>query len=272
MFTKAPVLALVLAAALVTSCDSKNASNSDPKAASDDLFSPVSINDFGLRGTKRIALTFDDGPGSGTADILSTLKRYNIRATFFVLGKMAREYPDLMRRIAANGHIVANHSYRHSRLNAGRYLKPGAIIQDLSAVHDAIAPYQNPNLGKYFRAPYGAWLPQHATSLNANPVLRDYIGPIFWDIGGQMSSSAAADWACWGQRLSVSRCLAGYLNETNSKQGGVVLFHDITSQSAAMVREYIPEVIRRGYTFVTLDDLGQLSRYRPGGVRSARAP
>src|SRR5690606_20720446 len=115
------------------------------------------IVDFGLRGTKKIALTFDDGPGEGTADILNTLASYKIRATFFVLGRMAKARPDLMARIQREGHIVASHAYTHRNLAALRRRGIQSVTNELANTHAVIAPYQNPGHGKYFRAPYGAW-------------------------------------------------------------------------------------------------------------------
>lgn len=65
-------------------------------------------------GIKRAFLTFDDGPTSGiTDDILSTLDAYGIKAVFFVVGRMVRQYPELLQDIRAAGHTVGNHSYSH---------------------------------------------------------------------------------------------------------------------------------------------------------------
>ena len=68
---------------------------------------------------KSIALTFDDGPHpENTPRILDILKDKGVKATFFVIGKNAEKYPDLLRRIDAEGHIVGNHSYSHNQLIA----------------------------------------------------------------------------------------------------------------------------------------------------------
>lgn len=249
---------VLLALTTVISCDKKPVSAAQSFV---NVFAPASIESFGLAGTKNIALTFDDGPGAGTAEILKVLKKYNIRATFFTLGEQALLYPGLMRQIEADGHIVANHSYNHKNLASGK-LSSAYVISDLLKVHEAIAPYQNPTHGKYFRAPFGAWKADHVAALNANPVLKDYIGPIYWDIGGQMGKDCSADWVCWKKRVSVEGCLRGYVNETFRHQGGVVLFHDVNAKSAAMVSEYIPELIAEGYRFVTLDEIESLRKYR----------
>ena len=66
-----------------------------------------------IQGQKTVYLTFDDGPSPITEQILEILKNENVPATFFVLGKNAEEFPDLTKKIASEGHIIANHSYSH---------------------------------------------------------------------------------------------------------------------------------------------------------------
>lgn len=79
------------------------------------------IHQRGLVGHSRYALTFDDGPLAGASDaILDCLKRLGVPATFFVIGMNAEREPDLVRRMAAEGHIVGNHSWTHSRLGMCR--------------------------------------------------------------------------------------------------------------------------------------------------------
>ena len=83
----------------------------DPEEPLDtaNLTNPLIIKDG-----KRVAyLTFDDGPSENTRSILNTLKEYGAHATFFVVGKNAEKYPDLIRQIHQEGHTVANHSYCH---------------------------------------------------------------------------------------------------------------------------------------------------------------
>ncbi|WP_323379919.1 polysaccharide deacetylase family protein, partial [Streptomyces alkaliphilus] len=69
-------------------------------------------------GARRIALTFDDGPHPDwTPRILEILRRHGAPATFFVIGENVRAHPDLLRRVAADGHLIANHSWSHPRLD-----------------------------------------------------------------------------------------------------------------------------------------------------------
>src|SRR5947208_3591272 len=85
----------------------------------DDLYDPSTRVLFhGNRSLKEIALTIDDGPHEPTgAQLLDVLKQYNVRATFFVVGRRLSDQPDLVRRMLQEGHEVANHSENHYRLD-----------------------------------------------------------------------------------------------------------------------------------------------------------
>lgn len=215
-------------------------------------------------GHKKIILTFDDGPtNKATPRILDTLRKYNIKATFFVLGKLAKRYPSLMSRIEKEGHIIANHSYEHENIASyGRFSMKRKIKKAFFSAHEEIAPYTSNTDQLYFRAPYGAWKAKAAKIINKTEIGRNYIGPVLWDIGGNIRKDSrgvyqeAADWGCWSQGLSINQCLEGYLNRTSYRKGGVVLLHDIHSKSALMLEKLIPALIKRGYTFINLDEIG----------------
>jgi peptidoglycan/xylan/chitin deacetylase (PgdA/CDA1 family) len=142
------------------------------------------------------------------------------------------------------------------------------LVNQIGATNDAIAPYVRPEQGLYFRAPYGVWRRAHAEFLNQDPVLKHYVGPIYWDIGGELSYddegrvAMAADWDCWSQDLTSDQCGEGYLREIRRKKGGIVLMHDIRRQTVAMVAQVLPTLIAEGYTFVTLDEVRALDQYR----------
>ncbi len=180
------------------------------------LFQPRTIFHSGLRDDHVVALTFDDGPNANTAALLDVLKANNVKATFFIVGRMAHAHPAILRRIAAEGHLLANHSATHPMLNGRFDDHPEQLVDQLKDVDDQIAPLMRPDDKLYFRAPYGAWRSAHAAILNADPVLRNYVGPIYWDIGGDISKSAdgyimsSADWDCWrhnGTRSPAPRAI-----------------------------------------------------------------
>ncbi len=150
-------------------------------------FQSSSIFHSGLRDAHTIALTFDDGPNANTARVLDVLKQHNVKATFFVVGKMAKMHKDVLARISAEGSLIANHSATHPLLTSTYDADPETLIGQIRLVHNEIAPLMKPGDKFYFRAPYGYWRSAHAKILNADPVLRNYVGPVYWDIGGQIS-------------------------------------------------------------------------------------
>ncbi len=107
----------------------------------------------GPRDRREVAITIDDGPHPGyTPRLLATLKEYGVTATFFVVGKMAEQYPDLVRAEVAAGHLVANHTYDHLELNrlrdrraiAAQITKGADVIGTLTGVRPCL-----------LRPPYG---------------------------------------------------------------------------------------------------------------------
>jgi len=231
------------------------------------LFQAKSIYRSGLRQNHVVALTFDDGPNANTLGVLDVLKAYNAKATFFIVGRMAHKHPEVLRRIAAEGHLLANHSATHAMLNGSFDAHPERLIAQLKDVNDQIAPLMRPGDRFYFRAPYGAWRSAHAAILNADPVLRNYVGPVYWDIGGDIAMNSegyimsSADWDCWRHKWNATSCAKGYLREIRRKNGGVVLMHCIHAQSADLVAAVVPALVEEGYTFARLDQVPEYRQY-----------
>ena len=109
-------------------------------------------------GRPRAALTFDDGPGPSTPDVLDALAREGVRATFFVLGRQAERHPETVRRIATEGHQVANHGYDHGIL----IFRGAAHVRDqLARCEAAVAAAAGPDaMTPLFRAPHGSAAPR----------------------------------------------------------------------------------------------------------------
>ena len=199
--------------------------------------------------------------------MLDALKALNVKATFFIVGKMAHRYPDILARIAAEGHLLANHSATHPLLGRRYDAHPELLLNQMRVVNDQIAPLMRPGDKFYFRAPYGAWKSAHADILNADPVLRNYVGPIYWDEGGEITMTrdgyvmSAADWSCWRHDWAPATCAKGYLREIRRQDGGVVLMHCIHHQSGELVQAVVPALIEEGYRFVRLDQVPEYRRY-----------
>ena len=231
------------------------------------FFQTKNIFHSGLRGTHTIALTFDDGPNANTAAVLDALKANNVKATFFIVGRMARRYPDILARIAAEGHLLANHSATHALLGKKYVRDPDKLIAQIRDVDNYIRPLMPTHAKFYFRAPYGSWRTQHAAVLNADPVLKQYVGPVYWDIGGDIAMSSdgyilsAADWDCWHRHWDADKCAKGYMREIRRKDGGVVLMHCIHHQSPELVADVVPALVEEGYKFVRLDQVPEYKQY-----------
>lgn len=120
---------------------------------------------------RKLAITFDDGPNPAmTPRLLDLLERYHVRATFFVIGRYARECPELVKETAQRGHLVANHTLTHPNLF---WLTPGAIHEELRHTQDAIAAATGATT-KWFRPPYGfrnPWVVKTAALLGMRTVM-----------------------------------------------------------------------------------------------------
>ncbi len=241
------------------------------------LFQNRTIFHSGLTHAHSIALTFDDGPNAHTEEVLDVLKKYHVKATFFIVGNMAHRHPEILARIAAEGHLLANHSATHAQLTSRYDANPDLLLNQLRDVDEQIQPLMKSGDKLYFRAPYGYWKTAHAEILNRDSSLRDYIGPIYWDIGGDISMSddgyvmSAADWDCWHKHWSAQTCAKGYLREARRKDGGVVLMHCIHTQSADLVAAVVPALLEEGYSFVRLDQMPEYRQYETPDSNSAVA-
>jgi peptidoglycan/xylan/chitin deacetylase (PgdA/CDA1 family) len=230
-------------------------------------FQTKNIFHSGLRETHTVALTFDDGPNANTPAVLDALKANGVKATFFIVGRMAKAYPQILARIAMEGHLLANHSATHPMLGRKYIDHPEMLLDQIRQVDDEIAPLMPAGTKFYFRAPYGSWRAPHADALNADPVLKKYVGPIYWDEGGDVEMSSdgyvlsAADWDCWHRKWDADTCAKGYMREIRRNDGGVVLMHCIHSQSAALVAAVIPALQQEGYTFVRIDQVPAYQKF-----------
>ena len=180
---------------------------------------------------KRVALTFDDGPHPRyTEQLLEGLRKRNVRVTFFVLGQSAELYPDLIREMAQDGHLIGNHTYSHMQLTrrngqlfAEELQKTDAVIYEITGQHT-----------EFVRPPYGAWDKRYEESLNMIQVL--------WNVD-------PLDWCCSDAGTVVSRVL----EKTN--ENSIILLHDVYASSVEAALAIIDELSARGYEFVTVDEI-----------------
>ncbi|MET7616030.1 polysaccharide deacetylase family protein [Streptomyces sp. NPDC005408] len=194
---------------------------------------------------KCIALTFDAGPGRDTPQLLDTLKEKKVHATFFLLGKNhVVKHPDLVRRIADEGHEVANHTWSHRRLDK---LSADEIRDELSRTQDAIAKItgHRPTLMRP---------PQGRINDDVTQVSRELgLAQILW-------SATAKDFSTTDSELIKSRILE------QAGRDGIILLHDIYDGTVPAVPGIIDELKRRGYTFVTVPELLAPGKANPGEI------
>lgn len=225
---------------------------------------------------KTVALTFDDGPGLGTKAFAKWLKDNNVPSTFFVVGRLARDNKSALEAIRENGHLVANHSFSHPINPPFAQLSAARRLAEIVDTHRVIKDFITGDMLLY-RSPGGSWSGNSATIADI-PELAHYVGPVHWDVGGEMKNGYAADWACW-PKSSRETCAAGYLKEINDQNGGIVLLHDIHADTIAMVKEIlVPRLKAQGYTFVRLDKVPNIAAKlkenggRPGAGSGGAAP
>ncbi len=133
-----------------------------------ELFGPT------VRGTnspRRLAITFDDGPNPKvTPDLLKLLKRYQARATFFVIGRFARECPELVREIGDRGHAIGNHTQTHANLF---WCRPSQIRAEIARCNEALVSISGA-APKWFRPPWGMrnpWVISGAAAVGLRTVM-----------------------------------------------------------------------------------------------------
>ena len=131
-----------------------------------------------INNEKKIWLTFDDGPEEEVTEyILETLKKLNITASFFLIGKNIQKFPELTKEIIKGGHIVGNHSFSH--LN-GYKSKKEEYIYDIELgqklINEKLVEMGITNKIKIFRPPYGRILPRQIKSLKENYKI------VMWDV------------------------------------------------------------------------------------------
>ena len=214
----------------------------------------------GPRSAKIVALTFDDGPNEPyTSEILGVLDHYGVKATFFATATNAEYYPETTRDIVADGHVLANHSYDHSRLASAMDFRYRQLEQSQS-VFEQVAGVR-PAL---FRPPAGIHTPWQLRTVSSEGMVT-----INWDAEGM-------DWQKGATSDSIERRV---LSEV--KPGSIILLHDgdeirhgsDRSETVDALPTIIESLQAQGYHFETVPQLLNLPPYQqPDGVAGPSAP
>lgn len=209
--------------------------NPDISAGSDfSRTSGVSFSRVSVPGNY-IAMTFDDGPHpKNTTRLLDMLRARNIKATFYVIGQSVNLYPAVVRRTVAEGHEIGNHSNTHRLLSK---LGDSDVRADLARCRDAVVNAAGVKPAT-LRPPYGGLLQRQREWIH------DEFGypTILWSVD-------PLDWKRPGAGVISSRILAG------ASAGGIVLAHDLHSQTVDAMPATLDGLLRRGFKFVTVSQL-----------------
>jgi peptidoglycan/xylan/chitin deacetylase (PgdA/CDA1 family) len=194
------------------------------------------------RGTKQLALTYDDGPNDPhTMRLLEVLAKHNVRATFFLIGRYVRQRPDIVREIVKAGHVIGNHTFTHLLLTFKSAAEVGKELSDCrAAIQDAVGEQSD-----LFRPPFGGRRPAVLR------IARELgLQPIMWNITGY-------DWDAPPAAVIEKKV-------SNQIRGGdVILLHDgghkqmgaDRSQTVLATDHLITRYKSEGYDFVTIQQM-----------------
>jgi peptidoglycan/xylan/chitin deacetylase (PgdA/CDA1 family) len=190
---------------------------------------------------KQIAISFDDGPAPAhTAEILQVLKSNNVPAVFFCIGKNIAGNENLLKKIAADGHVIGNHSYSHHFWFD--LFSTKKMQQDLELMNEQVKK----TIGlvpRLFRPPYGVTTPNMKKAMQHTGLTA-----VGWNI--RSLDTVIKDGETLLQKIT------GPL-----QPGAIVLLHDTSRATLSVLPSFIADVRHKGYEFVRLDKLLNLEPY-----------
>lgn len=193
---------------------------------------------------KCIALTFDDGPGKYAGTLLDTLKKHNAKATFFLEGQYVKSRPSYVKRMAAEGHELGNHSYSHPDFTKS---EAGTIKSEIKKTQDAVKKAAGVE-PKLLRPPYGL------ADLQVSDIAAEFGMPmILWTAGSQ-------DWSTKNVEAIQKQTL------TVAKPNGIILMHDWVKQTVDGMPSLIKTLQNKGYHLVTVSDVIKGESLEPGDI------
>ncbi len=194
---------------------------------------------LGDTSQKVIYLTFDCGYENGyTEQILDALKKHNAPAAFFVVGHMIESAPDIVRRMAAEGHVVGNHTFHHPDMSS--ISQQSAFQEELDSLAVLYQQTTGQPLSHFYRPPQGKYSEENLKQAQA-------LGykTIFWSL-------AYVDWNTDNQP-TAEQAYAKLLPRIHN--GAIVLLHSTSRTNAEILDELLTKWEKMGYTFKSLEEL-----------------
>ena len=188
---------------------------------------------------KVLYLTFDAGYENGcTAKILDILKKHKVPAAFFLVGNYMQTHPDLVKRMASEGHIVGNHTMHHPDMS--KISDAAAFRQELEGVEKLYQEITGKELPKYYRPPQGVYS-------HKNLEMAQKLGykTVFWSL-------AYVDWNNDSQP-TAEYAFQKLLPRTHN--GAVILLHSTSQTNAQILDELLTKWKAMGYSFASVEDL-----------------
>lgn len=206
-----------------------------PGKAEADITDRLIIQD----GLRKAFLTFDDGPSENTVRILDILKQYDVKATFFVQGKNVQAYPDIIRRMYAEGHAVGNHSYQHDYEYL--YASPENFGEEVERTTAALAEVVGAeHVQKLFRFPGGSF-----------EAKKDPYKQMLPEMGYAFVDWNALNGDADGGEYTYERITAMFKETAVKHEDSVILMHDTAVKTLTV--DALPECIEylqnAGFTF-----------------------
>lgn len=189
-------------------------------------FHLTSINSLNAN-EKKVLLTFDDGPHANTIKVLEVLKKHDVKAVFFIIGKNIQANEAILKQIVADGHQIGNHSFSHH--NWIDVWSTKKVTEDFAACKKLIEQYQ-PNT-KLFRPPYGVTNPNIAKALK-----QLNLQSIGWNVRSYDTSIK-----------DVEKIKQRVLSQL--KPGAIILLHDRLDFMPELLETLIPAIKEKGYGF-----------------------
>lgn len=180
-----------------------------------------------------LALTFDDGPGEYTQELLDCLEENNAHATFFMLGQNVSVYPDAPKRMLEIGCEIGSHSWDHTQLTT---IDLDAVAKQFSDTDNALIEACG-QAASVARAPYG----------DGNTDIYNTVAKPFF-----MWSLDTEDWRLMDADADYDAVMNGDLTD-----GSIILMHDIHQPSVQAAIRFIPELVAKGYKLVTVSEMAE---------------